>query len=173
VGLTVRAKEMLQEVHRRHSMEYGKVAQKLLAMTFERIGFKLNQERAVQGVDIDVIDLETGKRMSMEVKTSQDGWFSIGEKDVEGLQARKNDHYDTFYAVLSMPHCLGEGWVVVPADGIGKGRHSLVRLAGRKLPELCERINSAFPGVLEEVCPDLMRCSRGSALGMLKARHGI
>ncbi len=173
MGLPVETKTMLQDVQKRHPKEYGKVAQKLLALTFERIGFEVNEERAIQGVDIDVISKETGEKLSIEVKTSRDGSVTIGAKDVEGLKSRKKDHYGILYAVLSMPYCLGEGWIVVPADGIGKGSHAVLRLARRKVPELCDGINGAFPEVVREVYPDLMRCSRGNALGMLKAKHRI
>lgn len=173
MGLPVETKTMLQAVQERHPTEYGKVAQKLLAMTFIKMGFKLNEERAVQGVDIDIIDTETGERLSIEVKTSKSSKVSIGQKDVESLKPRKEDHYEIFYAMLSMPLCLSEGWVVVPAEGIKKGDYAVLRLARLKLRDLCDTINSAFPAVLKEVYPDLMKCSRGSALGMLKGKHNI
>lgn len=173
MGLSVDTKTMLQAVQKRHPNEYGKVAQKLLAMTFKEMGFKLNEERAVQGVDIDIIDTETGERLSIEVKTSKSNKVSIGRKDVESLKPRKEDHYEIFYAVLSMPLCLSEGWVIVPADGVKKGDYAVLRLARRKLKDLCDTVNNTFPAVLKEAYPDLMRCSRGSALGMLKSKHSI
>lgn len=173
MGLPVETKALLEKIHRAHPKEFGKVVQKLLALAFARVGYQVVEERAVQGVDIDMIDKATGERFSLEVKTSQGGDIYLTTKDIEGLERRSLDHYATYYAVLCLPHCIGEGWIIVPSAGVREGRYGAMRLAARDDGALSERANSAFPAVLEEASEHLLGCRRGQAMRLLRERYGI
>jgi len=172
--LTYEAAKSLEEIHRLHEREFGKIAQKLLALAFVKVGFHLAEERAVQGVDIDVVRKGTHEKLSFEVKTTQKTQITIRDKDISGLNSRRDiDGYDTYFAFLYLPHCLSEGWIIVPAKGIKKGSYNAMRLASRDDHVLSDDINKVFPEIVEQVYEDLMNCRRGSALGMLKRKYKI
>lgn len=174
MGLPYHTAMQLEMIWNLHGREFGKIAQKLLALSFVDMGFRLAEERAVQGVDIDVVNDEGGEKLSIEVKTSMGSKVSIGKKDLEGLESRRrNDGYRPYFAFLFKPHCLGDGWMLVPAANIGEGDSHAMRLAGKVDAELTARVNAAFPGVVERILDDLLDCPEGQALGMLREKHGI
>ena len=78
----------LQEIRRRHPIEFGKICQILLAIACVRVGFRRVVERCVQGVDIDAGEHATFPNLSIEVKTTLSGKIHIGQKDIEGLAGR-------------------------------------------------------------------------------------
>ncbi len=173
MGLTLQAQEILKGLFLRHPKEFGKIVQKLLALTLIDLGYVLVEERAVQGVDIDVIARESGERYSLEVKTTQGNEFIVGAKDVNGLISRQTDGYETFYAVLSLAHCLSEGWIIFPSRGIKPGKYNFLRLTARRHHPITSEINEAFPAVLERVGEGLLRCGSGNALKYLREQHDI
>lgn len=174
MGLPYETARKLEKLHQCHEKEFGKVAQKLLALTFAEMGFRLAEERAVQGVDIDLVDEETGNKLSFEVKTGQSSQVMIGDKDIEGLECRRvNDGYGPYFAFLFKPHYIGEGWIIVPAKRLKKGSHNAMRLASMDDGSLSQEVNAGFPGVVERTFDDLMDCRRGTALNMLKRKYGI
>lgn len=173
MGLSYKAASRLEEIHEHHEGEFGKVVQKLLALTFVELGFRLTEERAVQGVDID-IKSANDEKLSFEVKTRQGSQVEVEEKDIRGLESRREaDGYDTYFAFLFRPHYLAEGWIVVPASKVRKGRHNAMRLASLDSGSLSRDLNACFPEIVDRVFDDLMACRRGNALGMLKRKYGI
>lgn len=174
MGLTYETAERLEKIYKLHEKEFGKIVQKMLALTFVELGFHLAEERAVQGVDIDIVNRETGEKLSFEVKTSQGSQVIISDKDISGLNSRRDtDQYETYFAFLYRPHYLSEGWIIVPARKIRKGNINAMRLASMDDDSLSKEVNKVFPEVLERICDDLASCRRGSALGMLKNKHKI
>lgn len=173
MGLTIETKTLLERIHEAHPKEFGKVVQKLLALSFIDMGYEVVEERAVQGVDIDMIDKKTGERCSLEVKTSQGGEIILSPKDIEGLERRCVDHYSTYYAALCLPHCLSEGWIIVPSRGIKQGKYSAMRLASKDDGALSKKANAAFPGVLKKASGPLLACRKGHAMKLLRERYGI
>ncbi|MGQ9704993.1 MAG: hypothetical protein ACUVRX_11220 [Actinomycetota bacterium] len=174
MGLPYHTAYDLERIHALHSGEFGKVAQKLLALAFVDMGFRLAEERAVRGVDIDIVKDETGEKLSLEVKTNQSSQVTIGSKDMEGLESRRdNDGYRPYFAFLFKPQYIGEGWIIVPTEGLKRGTHSASRLASKGNRALSKEVNALFPLAVERVCEDLLSCRRGSALGMLKRKYGI
>lgn len=53
-----------------NAQEFGKICQKLLALSFCNAGYGHIVERGVQGVDVDAVK-ENGERYAIEVKTSK------------------------------------------------------------------------------------------------------
>lgn len=91
--------------------EYGKLVQKLLAAAFLEAGATRLVDRAVQGVDLEVT-LPGGRRLALEVKTTEGDQVKFGKKDLEGLEGRRGEGFEPHVAVLG-PHLLDE-WVIVP-----------------------------------------------------------
>ncbi len=171
--MPVETKKMLDDIGSRHSVHYGKIVQKLLALTFQRMGFEIPEVRCVEGVDIDMIHPEKDLRYSLEVKTGQDMTIQLADKDVQGLERRKKDGYETFYAVLCKPLCVCEGWIIFPSDGVPTGRLSPLRYCRTSHKELCREANSVFPRVVEEAYPLLIACQGSDGLQVLRERFGI
>jgi Holliday junction resolvase len=77
-------------------------------------------ERSVQGIDLEVT--LGGRRLALEVKTTEGDSIKLGKKDVRGLVAHQADGFEVFIAVLGAG--LLDEWVVarfhegeIPADG--------------------------------------------------------
>ncbi len=173
MGLTTNVRAGLRDLQKKHGKEFGKIIQKVLALSLKRLGYRLAEERTVQGVDIDIIHEETGERRAIEVKTCIYSDVTIGFKDVEGLKRRSLDGYESFYAVLSLPLAVTIGWVMVPAQDIAPGKYNVVTLAYRKQEDFSELVNECFTPTFEDLIDELLRCKPGSVLKFLKDNHGI
>ncbi len=106
---------MRLEVHRRlaelaeaQGLEHGKLVQKLLALAFLEAGAARVTERSTQGIDLEVT-LADGRRVALEVKTTQGDALTLGAKDLEGLRARRDEGFVPYVAVLG-PHLL-DAWI--------------------------------------------------------------
>lgn len=91
--------------------EFGKLVQKLLGVAFLEAGATRLVDRAVQGVDLEVT-LPGGRRLALEVKTTEGDEVKFGKKDLDGLEGRRGEGFEPHLAVLG-PHLLDE-WLVVP-----------------------------------------------------------
>jgi hypothetical protein len=92
----------LKDLHARHgAREFGKIVQKLLAITFRLAGFTRVVERGVQGVDVDAVG-NSVERYATEVKTTQKEFVLFAAKDIKGLAARQQDGYHPLLAVLRL-----------------------------------------------------------------------
>ncbi len=173
MGLPVKSKRMLDDTQSSQE-HYGKIAQKLLALTFRRMGFHIMEERSVEGVDIDVVHKNLSLKYALEVKTAQGRTARLEAKDVEGLQRRREDGYETFYAVLCQPFCITDGWIIFPADAVSPGeRLPALRFCRNAQKELCREVNAVFPEVLEEAYPHLMAGGRGDRLRVIRDRFQV
>ncbi|WP_373525208.1 hypothetical protein [Nostoc sp.] len=123
---------------------FGKTCQILLAITFCRLGFKVENYLS-QGVDIDIWNHSQYPNFSVEVKTTIKGTVQLGEKDVEGLRKKEYEGYKTAFAVLLRDSL--SGWLIVNAKGIKYGNIPLTRLntPTRVLPDLQKEVNQVFP----------------------------
>lgn len=166
-------KEIIARIQERHISESGKVLQKLLALTMLRLGYGFCTERSIQGVDIDVVNSETGERHSFEVKTSTSSAVSIATKDLAGLKAREKDGYETYFAVLCLPLCFSAGWIICPSSCLKVGQYNASRLIRKRDAALSERVNSLFPEVVEEIGPGILNCKPGTAMRYMKEEHEI
>jgi len=166
-------KEIVARIQERHFSESGKVLQKLLAITLQRLGYDFCEERSIQGVDIDVVNRDTGERHSLEVKTSKSSSITIATKDMDGLKAREEDGYVTYFAVLCQPLCFSEGWIICPSKRLKVGQHNASRLVRKRDAELSARVNALFPEVVEEMGPGILACRPGTAMHHMRREHGI
>lgn len=147
--------EMLKELHDKYgAQEFGKLCQKFLAIGFRKAGYNHIVERGVQGVDVDAAG-EKGEKYSIEVKTTTAKSVKFEEKDVEGLQKRKEDGYQPVLAVLRLDRF--SNWIFAKADTIKSGSLLIDSLRPYRLRQLegcvCQLIDKAvkehFDGVMQ------------------------
>lgn len=103
----------LEEIRAATHKEFGKVVQKLLALTLLDLGATRVTDRAIQGIDIEA-QLDD-RVLAIEVKTGEASTVRIGKKDIKGLDARREEGYDTLLAVLGGR--LIDDWQLLPVPG--------------------------------------------------------
>ncbi len=79
--------------------EYGKLAQKLLAIAFLETGVEKLVERSTQGIDLEMAI--AGERCVFEVKTSASDAVRLTPKDLDGLDRLVEDGARVYLAVLT------------------------------------------------------------------------
>ena len=102
----------LAEIGAAQGKGYGKLVQKLLAIAFLEAGAQRVTERGVQGIDLEVA-LADGRQLALEVKTSEPGApgsVAFGTKDIQGLDARAEEGYVPYFAVLG--NRLLDDWIL-------------------------------------------------------------
>jgi hypothetical protein len=102
------AHRRLSELRAAQGSEHGKLVQKLLAVAFLEAGATRLVERAVQGIDLEVT-LADGRAVALEVKTTEGGSVLLGAKDLQGLEARRQEGLTPYVAALG--HNLLDEWV--------------------------------------------------------------
>ena len=125
---------------------FGRIAQKLLAITLRKSGFDRVVDRQVQGVDIDLAGV--GTKYSVEVKTTKDDVTPIEDKDVTGLREKEADGYLICLAVLKLS--LLSQWIVGHARNILPGQLRVQSLALDPVEELQGPLRKNFDGVVAD-----------------------
>jgi Holliday junction resolvase len=140
--------ERLKNLHDKYGpQEFGKLCQKLLAIGFRMAGYSHIVERGVQGVDVDAAG-ENGEKYSIEVKTTVGQSLNFEQKDVDGLQKRKEDGYETVLAVLRLDRF--SNWIFAKADTIKSRRLLIDSLRPHRLGDLEERICPCIDEAINE-----------------------
>ena len=134
---------------------FGKITQKLLALAFEEVGFRV-VERGVQGADIEVERAGSGEKYVLEVKTTDAEAFPVSKRNIVALEERANDGYVPLIAALRMQ--LFEDWIIarIPRGQLRPGTLPLSKLRAYRMRELegliCPRfeavVNQQFSAVL-------------------------
>lgn len=127
---------------------FGKIAQKLLALSLSEVGFTHIVERSVEGVDIDAAG-EMGK-LALEVKTTEGTSVSLSSENVAGLQARVKDGYIPVIAALRLAPL--ERWICarVPLKELSPGQVTLFHLRAYRMREIEDLLTPAFQQVVKE-----------------------
>ena len=124
----------------------GKILQRLLAIAFDTIGYRLVDERLVEGTDLDVCHRErTAERYSFEVSTTQGFLVPVENEDLRLMDERVRDGYLTGIAGLRI--APGGKWVLVRREWLTPPS---LRLAVGNSPgweDLAMRLNRAFDEV--------------------------
>jgi hypothetical protein len=132
---------LLRRLHDRHgAREFGKIAQKLLAITYRLAGFIHVVERGVQGVDVDAGDGH--ERYATEVKTTQKVFVSFQKKDADGLSGRAKDGYVPLLGVLRLASL--SSWYLARAENLCPGVLQIELLRAYRLRELEQRLGQFF-----------------------------
>jgi hypothetical protein len=139
--------ELLYLLYDRYGpLEFGKLCQKLFAITYWRAGFTHVIERGVQGVDVDAAGSHA--RYSTEVKTTINHAIVFKAKDVAGLEARKRDGYQPLLAALRLSPL--SNWLVVDAEYLEAGLFPLDQLRPYRRHDLEDDLRPRFAAVVEE-----------------------
>lgn len=153
--------ERLKKLHDKYgAQEFGKLCQKLLAISFRMAGYGHVVERGVQGVDMDVKQ-ENGEKYAVEVKTTEGKSVSFQPKDADGLESRHKDGYQSsVLAVLRLG--LFSEWYFAKADKLQPGTNILVEsLRPYRLQELEDHIKPYFDQAVNEHFAGTMEKAQG------------
>ncbi len=152
--------ETLRRIRGKHGpREFGKIAQKLLAIAFSRLYFEV-KERSIQDVDIEAV--KDDLKYWLEVKTTDKDEVVIEEKDVNGLRQCKLLHGGvTGYAVLKIS--LLSDWIIALSGNIKPGTIRIGRFSTRKILPLQDNINKLFPSIVKEFGDQILSTSKGTA----------
>lgn len=152
--------ETLRRIRDKHGpSEFGKIAQKLLAVAFCRLSFEV-KERSVQDVDIEAV--KDDLKYWLEVKTTDKDEVIIGEKDANGLNQCELLHGGvTGYAVLKIG--LMADWIIASSRNIKPGAVRVGRFSVRPILPLQDDINKVFPSIVKEFGNQILSATKGQA----------
>jgi hypothetical protein len=125
---------------------FGKLAQKLLAISYRLAGFRHVVERGVQGVDVDAAN-GSQERYATEVRTTVSLWVPFHQKDADGLASRGQDGYQPRLAVLQL-RPLSE-WRLLRVERLRVGRLLIESLHPYRDRELERRLQPCFDETVE------------------------
>jgi hypothetical protein len=126
--------------------EFGKLCQKLVAISYRRAGFIHVVERGVQGVDVDAASGQA--KYATEVKTTIHGAIVYQAKDAAGLAARRADGYLPLLGVLRLSPL--SDWLLAGAEPLATGRLTLDTLRPYRRHDLEAQLRPHFATVVVE-----------------------
>lgn len=128
---------------------FGKIAQKILALTLYDAGFQKIVVRGVQGADIDAVSRE-GKKYVFEVKTTDGESIFISRENIEALEQRARDGYLPVIAALRVQ--MFEDWVFanIPLGYLRPSSFPLSRLRAYRIKNLEGSICPTFEAVVNQ-----------------------
>lgn len=131
------------------SQQFGKITQKLLALSFHEMGYTHIVERGVQGVDIDIKG-EEGKRYAIEVKTTNKLSINLSSDNIQALLDRSKDSYSPVIAILRLR--IFENWVLArtPISEISTSNILIDHLRAYRMISLESKLEPVFDYVVEK-----------------------
>jgi hypothetical protein len=139
--------EWLNLLYKRYDpREFGKLCQKLLAISYRQAGFIHVVERGVQGVDVAAAGGQA--KYATEVKTTINGAIVYHPKDFAGLAARRVDGYIPLLGVLRLSPL--SDWILADAEHLATGRLALDKLRSYRRHDLETLLRPPFAAVVEE-----------------------
>ena len=150
----------LLDLHARWGpQEFGKIAQKFLAIAFRYAGYQRIVERGVQGVDVDAAG-DGLVAYTTEVKTTTSLEVLFAAKDVEGLNDRAAEGYTTVLACLFLRSVLCN-WIFTDAGALRVGQLKEDQLRPGRFRQLEALIIPQFDRAVTNHFPGAMRSSQG------------
>jgi len=127
---------------------FGKIVQKLLALSFHELDFTNIVERSVQGADIDVTD-RRNRKFTFEVKTTERLSIPLSPDNVDALRDRTKDGYSPVIAVLRLSPL--EDWIFakISMDEIPVGEVLIDSLKRYRMKDLENQLSPAFDKVIQ------------------------
>ncbi|MQY55634.1 MAG: hypothetical protein GH152_00160 [Dehalococcoidia bacterium] len=128
--------------------QFGKIAQKLLALSFRDMGYTHIVERSTEGVDIDIAR-EANKKFALEVKTTDGLSVVLSADNIQGLRERAKDGYLPVIAALRL--AVFENWILagVPLNELPTGQVLIDRLRAYRMSDVEHVLGPAFEQVAE------------------------
>lgn len=149
---------------------FGKIAQKLLAVTFWDAGSLYVVERGVQGVDLDVVTADEVK-YAIEVKTTGRNQVMLDQDNIRSLTDRSMDGYHPTLAGLQIAP-LGD-WLFsrISLDGLRPGPIPVRHLRLNRVTSIEDVVRPLFNKVLEEHFAGTLRQGEQYLLRVLRSRE--
>ena len=146
---------LLQKLQKKYGIKgtpsgpFGKIVQKLLALSFHEMGFTNIVERGVQGVDIDITS-ESNQKFAVEVKTTEKLSITISPDNVQALRDRTHDGYQPVIAVLRLVPL--ENWILAkaPIGEIPTGKILIDSLRPNRMKDLESKLCPKFDIVVRK-----------------------
>ena len=148
--MKVQTLQKLRQLRKKYdSGPFGKIAQKLLALSFREMGYTHIVERSIEGVDID-IEGEASKKFALEVKTTHGLSIVLSPDNIQGLRERARDGYLPVIAALRL--AVFENWILagVPLNELSAGQVLIDRLRAYRMSEVEQVLGPAFEQVVEK-----------------------
>lgn len=153
--MKVETLELLQKLQKKYGIggtpsgPFGKIAQKLMALSLHEMGFRDIVERGVQGVDVDATS-ESGEKLACEVKTTEKLTVPLTSDNARALRERVRDGYQPVIAVLRLAPL--ENWVLakVPANEIPTGELLIEGLRRHRMTDMEDRLAPKFDLVVQK-----------------------
>ena len=148
--MKVQTLQKLRQLRKKYdSGPFGKIAQKLLALSFDEMGYTHIVERPSEGVDIDVAG-EAGRKFAVEVKTTDGLSISLSPDNIQSLRERVRDGYLPVIAALRL--AVFENWILagVPLDELSTGQVLIDGLRAYRMSKVEQVLGPAFEQVVEK-----------------------
>jgi len=149
MSMRVQTLRNLQKLRKKYGHgPFGKIAQKLLALSFREIGYTHIVERSVEGVDIDIAG-EASRKFALEVKTTDGLSISLSPDNIQGLRERVRDGYSPVIAALRL--AVFEDWILanIPVDELSAGQVLIDRLRAYRMSDVENLLCPSFEQVVE------------------------
>jgi hypothetical protein len=122
--------------------EFGRLAQVILALSFQGIGFSINHFQQVGRPDF-LAERRT-QMYAVEVKAPGGNEVILKKEDLMGVE---NLGHQPILAVLTFPE-LDAQWLVLPSGGISPHAYQKTSLKKYNMSELSQEVNESFLNVL-------------------------
>lgn len=154
--------KLLQELQKKFGVRgspsgsFGKIVQKLLALSFHEIGFSNVVERGVQGADIDITGT-SNQKFTFEVKTTEKLSISLSSDNVDALRDRIKDGYLPVIAVLRLSPL--EDWIFakIQIDEVPIGAVLIESLRRYRMKDLESQLSTIFDKVVQKHFDGIMK----------------
>jgi len=147
--LDFQVSQLLLKLHAKwQATVFGKIAQSLLAVTLNELGWREIRNHLSEDSDIDAID-PRHRRCTFEVKTSKEPSVLIQAKDISCLNQRRVDGYEGFLAAMRV--CRMARWLVVPSSSeiVRPGKLSFGIMELKDENAMSESLNAQFNEVVK------------------------
>lgn len=129
---------------RRTPSDFGRLAQVLLALSFQEIGFSINHFQQVGRPDF--LAQRAGQKYAVEVKAPGRDAVLLKEEDLMGVN--NLGHLPTV-AVLTYPD-IDAQWLLLPSISVSPHLYTKVMLKKYNVAELSLEINASFLNILHK-----------------------
>jgi hypothetical protein len=148
----------LRQLRERHGpREFGKIAQKLMALAFRLGGCTHVVERGVQGVDVDAA--LGNQRYALEIKTTRHAAIAFLRKDADGLASREQDGYQPMLGALQLAYF--STWCIADARPLRPGTLTIDSLRPFRQSQLERILQPLFDIAVEQHHDGILRGSQG------------
>lgn len=149
MSMKIQTLQKLRQLHKKYAPgPFGKIAQKLLAISFREMGYTHIVERSIEGVDITMTG-EDGSKFAVEVKTTDGLSINLSANNLQDLRDRLRDGYSPIIGALRL--AIFENWILAkgPLDELSAGEVLIDRLRAYRIRDMENLLCPTFEQVVE------------------------